>query len=73
MMLSPDTTASPFVGSVRVESIFIVVVFPAPFTPRREKSSPFLISRFRSSTAVISLYFFVRPVVFIAYSIGSST
>ena len=43
VMLYPPTTASPAVGLVRQESIFITVVFPAPFTPSREKSSPFSI------------------------------
>ena len=58
-MLFPSKSASPSVGSVRQESIFIVVVFPAPFTPRSENSSPSLIQRDRLSTASVSLYFFV--------------
>ena len=59
-MLAPQRKASPPVGAARQESIFIVVVFPAPFTPSREKSSPAFIVRLSPSTAVTSLYFFVR-------------
>ena len=66
MMLSPDTMASPPDGLVRVDSIFIVVVFPAPLTPNRANNSPSIISRSRLSTAVRSLYFLVRPLVVIA-------
>ena len=36
----PSTRACPLVGSSRVISILIVVVLPAPFGPRRPKSSP---------------------------------
>ena len=39
-MLFPPSSASPDVGEVRHESIFIVVVLPAPFTPSSANSSP---------------------------------
>lgn len=48
--------------------IFIVVVFPAPFTPNSPKSSPFLISKFKLSTAVKFLYFFVKSLVTIEFT-----
>ena len=38
----------------------MVVVFPAPLTPRRENNSPLFISKFRLSTATIFLYFLDR-------------
>ena len=69
---SPNMKASPLVGRDRVDSIFMVVVLPAPLTPRRAKSSPSLIFSSRLSTAVRSLYLFVRLWVSIAYDISAS-
>src|SRR5438309_576212 len=47
----PRTSIVPLVGSSSVESIFIVVVFPAPFGPSRPKISPVSTRRSISSTA----------------------
>src|SRR3989344_1538080 len=62
------TFSSPDVGRRRVVNIFIVVVFPAPFGPRKAKTSPFLTSKEMSSTAVRSLNFFVRFLTSIMFS-----
>ena len=67
--LLPSIIASPAVGRVTHESIFIVVVFPAPLTPKSANNSPSLISSDSPSTAVTSLYFLVNPTVFIAFSV----
>ena len=47
-----------------------VVVFPAPFGPRKPKISPFLASKVMPSTARISSYHFVRSVTSMAFSEG---
>src|SRR2546430_12988949 len=47
----PRTRIVPLVGMSRVASIFIVVVFPAPFGPRRPKISPGSTTRSIPSTA----------------------
>ena len=39
--LCPARNASPLVGRAKPQSILIVVVLPAPFTPKRAKISPF--------------------------------
>ena len=59
---------SPLVGNINVDSILIVVVFPAPFVPKSENNSPDFISRFKLFTAYFSLYFFVRLFIFIIIS-----
>jgi hypothetical protein len=46
--------AMPFVGRVRVESIRIVVLFPAPLGPSKPKISPFFMSNVMLSTATKS-------------------
>jgi len=49
----PSIVASPFVGFVKVDSMLSVVVFPAPFGPRRpyiEPSSTWIV---RLSTAFL--------------------
>ena len=46
-MLAPESAASPSVGLVRQQSMRMVVVFPAPFTPSSAKSSPFSTRMFR--------------------------
>src|SRR4030042_1018983 len=48
---NPQTLTVPEVGSVRPRSISIVVVFPAPFGPRKPKTSPSATERLRLSTA----------------------
>jgi hypothetical protein len=48
---TPETQARPPVGITRVVSMPTVVVFPAPFGPRRPKISPLRTSMSRSSTA----------------------
>src|SRR5437667_173439 len=63
--------SSFFIGSVKskivgwrtVESIFTVVVLPAPFRPRNPYTEPFGTSSFRSSTARTPSYARVRPTV----------
>src|SRR5262249_28124266 len=50
----------PPVGRIRVVSILIVVVFPAPFGPRNAKISPAFTSNEILSTAVKSPNFFAR-------------
>src|SRR5215469_7204509 len=51
----------PTVGSISVASIFIVVVFPAPFGPMKPNTSPRPILRLRSLTAVNRPYCLVTP------------
>ena len=62
------TLASPIDGTSNVVSIFMVVVFPAPFGPRNPKISPFFILRLELSTAVNLPNLMVNPVQSIAYS-----
>src|SRR3990170_5869598 len=52
----PFTSAIPDVGERRVQRIFMVVVFPAPFGPRNPKNSPSLTSKDMPFTAVRPLY-----------------
>ena len=66
-MLFPFKNASPPSGLVRHVSIFIVVVLPAPFTPSNANNSPSSTSRLSSSTAVRSLYLFVRFLISIDF------
>ena len=42
---SPATVAEPEVGAMSVPSVRTVVVFPAPFGPRKPKTSPWPISK----------------------------
>ncbi|VVB66618.1 Uncharacterised protein [Candidatus Gugararchaeum adminiculabundum] len=70
--MSKDATrATPSLGVMSVVSIFMVVVLPAPFGPRKPKSSPFFMRRSMPSTAVKLPNFLVRPVQSIAYSVFS--
>ncbi len=48
------------VFEVRQQSILTVVVLPAPFGPRKPKTSPSLTFKVRLSTAVRTPNFFVR-------------
>ena len=58
--------AVPEVGASNVANIEIVVVFPAPFGPKRPNISPSLISKSKSSTAVNLPNFLVSPAVVMA-------
>jgi len=53
-------SALPLVAVMRFVNIFIVVVFPAPFGPRKPTHFAPWIFRFRSLTAVKLPNFFVR-------------
>jgi hypothetical protein len=50
----PKTRASPEVGGARPRRIRTAVVFPAPFAPRRETSSPGRIVRSIPFSATVS-------------------
>lgn len=56
----PAMNALPEVGKRSVQRIFIVVVFPAPFGPRKPKIVPSSTSKEILSTAVIPSNFFDR-------------
>ena len=64
----PYISAFPASAFVSAVSIFIVVVFPAPFTPRSDISSPLFTSRDKLSTAILFPYFFVKLFITIAFS-----
>src|SRR5436190_1937765 len=49
---SPSSSSAPLVGCRSVVSILMVVVFPAPFGPRKAKISPGCTSKETSFTAV---------------------
>ena len=55
VMLCPFTVAVPLVGFMRVDSMFRVVVLPAPLGPRKPRISPFWTLNGTPSTARISL------------------
>jgi len=55
------TCAVPEVGLISAPNMRRVVVFPAPFGPRKPKTSPGRISNSRASTAVMSSNCFVNP------------
>ena len=57
----PNSSASPSLAGSRPVSIFIVVVLPQPFDPRKPKISPRLIVKLTLSTAVKSPNRRVRP------------
>ena len=46
----PRTSSAPPVGGAKQVTILIVVVFPAPFGPRRPSVSPDATAKVRSST-----------------------
>src|SRR6185369_11101014 len=56
----PQMTTRPLVGLMRPTSMRMVVVFPAPFGPRKPKTSPSPIWKETSSTIVRSPMIFVR-------------
>src|SRR5690242_8412596 len=57
----PRIEALPLVGRRRSSKIRIVVVLPAPFSPRNPRISPGATSRLRSFTATICPYRLVSP------------
>jgi hypothetical protein len=67
LILNPHTAASPSVGAMSVESIFIMVVLPAPFGPSSPKISPCMTSNDNRSTAVTDSNRLVRLAVVIAF------
>src|SRR3989338_8534850 len=56
----PITFAAPLVGLIRVESILISVVLPAPLGPSRPKVSPSAIVNETSLSAARVPYFLMR-------------
>mmetsp|Transcript_5835 Transcript_5835/g.9064 ORF Transcript_5835/g.9064 Transcript_5835/m.9064 type:complete len:280 (+) Transcript_5835:997-1836(+) len=52
-MSKPTSFAVPFVGKISPVRIFIVVVLPAPLTPRNPKHSPSATPNVKSSTATL--------------------
>src|SRR4030067_2283021 len=56
-------SALPDVGVRRVQRIFMVVVLPAPFGPRKPNSSPFLTLKETSLTAVITPFLVLKFLV----------
>ena len=56
----PRTVMNPEVGDITPVSIRTVVVFPAPFGPKKPNISPRRIEKLIPSTAEMSLYFFTR-------------
>src|SRR5262249_33910640 len=57
---NPFNCSVPLVGGSSVVSILMVVVFPAPFGPRKAKISPLGTSNDTSLTAVKSANFLTR-------------
>src|ERR1035441_5530286 len=57
----PATVAEPEVGAMSVPSVRTVVVFPAPFGPRKPNTSPWPISKETSSNATRSPKRLPRP------------
>ncbi len=56
----PEINAIPDVGKSNVQRMFMVVVFPAPFGPRKPKIVPSSTSKETSFTAVMAPNCFVR-------------
>src|SRR5690242_15310385 len=61
----PATLAEPAVGGRKQVRTRIVVVFPAPFGPRKPTICPFSTSKEILSTAIVRAYRLVRPSTFI--------
>src|SRR3954466_5963219 len=57
----PATLAVPLVGGKKQVKTRIVVVFPAPFGPRKPTICPFSTSKEILSTATVRAYRLVRP------------
>jgi len=64
----PSTNAWPEVGSMRQQSIRMVVVLPAPLGPRKPNTSPSFMVMERSSTATVLSNFRVSSTVSIQVS-----
>src|SRR5439155_14717180 len=62
---NPATVAVPEVGNRKPVSMRIVVVFPAPFGPRKPTISPFATSKEMWSTARVRAYLFVSSLTLI--------
>ena len=56
----PQTTAVPDVGGMKPVIILIVVDFPAPFGPRKPRTSPFATSKDIPLTACSGPKFFFK-------------
>src|SRR5437870_5125665 len=67
----PRMRTAPLVDRTRLSAIRMVVVLPAPLGPTKPRISPPATSRLRSSTAVRSLYTFVRWSSTSTWSLGS--
>src|SRR5579859_942379 len=59
----PNSRASPLVGRTRPRRILIVVVLPAPFGPRKPKTSPGWTVRSSPCKAILRPYSLRRPTV----------
>jgi hypothetical protein len=67
VMSCPFIVAVPLVGRSKVESMFSVVVLPAPFGPKKPKISPFFTVKLMPLTALtVPLYVFLRSVTSMA-------
>src|SRR5258708_12602180 len=64
----PATVAVPPVGGRKHVRTRIVVVFPAPFGPRKPTISPLVTSKETLSTAIVRAYLLVRPCTVIIWS-----
>src|SRR5579871_2554488 len=62
---NPATVALPAEGGRKQVRTRIVVVFPAPFGPRKPTICPFSTSKEMLSTAIVRAYRLVRPSTFI--------
>ncbi len=63
----PATSIRPASGGIKVDRIWTVVVLPAPFGPRREKTVPSGTARSMPSSTSVSPNDFRRPVTLIAW------
>ena len=55
-MSRPPTSTRPSLGGMKPVMTRIVVVFPAPFGPRKPRTSPFATPKLRSATAGVLPY-----------------
>src|SRR5205085_3880204 len=69
-MSKPATVAVPSVGGRKQVSMRMVVVFPAPFGPRKPTICPFVTSKEMLSTAIVRAYLLVRPLTVIIDNSG---
>ena len=59
----PHTSADPSLGDRKPTIIFIVVDFPAPFGPKKPKTSPIFAEKVTLSTTVRGPNCFVKPFI----------